>query len=206
MEKKKKILLIILLIIFILLAIFVKAGFTQNIDNSIYQLIKKMRTENITQILKIITNLGGISSLFFISLTVAVILCIFKKRKIGTIIVLNLLISSSIYIILKNIIQRVRPDISQSLINEAGYSFPSGHTTNNTAFYALLIYLICKNVKNKNICIILSVILGIIPILIGFSRIYLGVHYFSDVIAGFCLGIICVIFVTSVAYNRITRD
>ena len=203
MKNKQKILLIILLIIFIFLSICVNFQLTQKIDNSVYNLIKNIRNEQLTNILIVFTNLGGILNLFFITLIIVIILFLLKKRKYAIAIALNIMISSSAYIILKNIFARPRPDKTYSLINESGYSFPSGHSTNNMAFYGLIIYLIYTNVKNKifrNLC---CCILAIVPIIIGFSRIYLGVHYFSDVIAGFCLGLICVCIFLSYIYDKI---
>ena len=75
------------------------------------------------------------------------------------------------------------------IIDESGYSFPSGHSIVSMAFYGFLIYLIYKNIQNKYLKWILCIILSILIILIGISRIYLGVHYASDVIGGFCFSI-----------------
>ena len=86
------------------------------------------------------------------------------------------------------IIQRPRPEDFR-LIEETGYSFPSGHSMASMAFYGLIIYFAFKYVKNKNAKIIICTILSLLVLLIGISRIYLGVHYASDVIAGFVLSI-----------------
>ena len=90
--------------------------------------------------------------------------------------------------ILKFIFKRERP-IDLMLIEESGYSFPSGHTMVATAFYGFIIYLIHKSNYSKKIKIILTSILTILIILIGISRIYLGVHYATDVIAGYLIAI-----------------
>ena len=84
--------------------------------------------------------------------------------------------------------QRPRPSKFQ-IISEKGYSFPSGHSMVSMAFYGLLIYLIYKYIKNKKLKYSLIVTLSILIFLIGISRIYLGVHYASDVIAGFCISL-----------------
>ena len=204
MTKKRKIIFTISFITFVIIAISVSLGLTQNIDQEIYMLVKNMHNQKLTQVLKIITNLGGIPSLSIIMFILVITLIICKKEKLGIAIMLNLLISSLSYIILKNIFQRSRPEMVQSLISEVGYSFPSGHSCNNMAFYGLIIYLVCENVKNKKLRNLLCIGLGIIPILIGFSRIYLGVHYFTDVIAGFCLGIMCIILFTTCIFNKIS--
>jgi undecaprenyl-diphosphatase len=83
-------------------------------------------------------------------------------------------------------VQRPRPE-EYRIINESGYSFPSGHSMVSMAFYGLLIYWIIKHVENKYYKYILVTLLGMLIILIGTSRIYLGVHYTSDVIAGFLI-------------------
>ncbi len=203
MKKKYKILFGILLAVFIFLFLCVQTGMAQDIDNEIYKLMQNHQNEGLTNLLKIITDLGGTVGLFSIALITILILFFCQKRKYGIAMALNLMISSITYFILKNIIQRPRPPIHERLIEETAYSFPSGHSTNNMAFYALAICLVYQNVKNKKLRNGICILLGCIPILIGFSRFYLRVHYISDVLAGFCLGIMCVIVFMSYGYQKI---
>ncbi len=203
MKKKYKILFGILLFIFVFLAIGVKIDMLQEIDNSIYNEIKNWQSNGLTEGFKVITNLGGTVALFYIALITVVILLLYHRKKDGIVVALNLMISSLICMILKNMIQRPRPPVEERLIVEDGYSFPSGHATNSMAFYLLAICLIYQNVKNKKLRNVLCLILGIFPILIGFSRVYVRVHYASDMIAGFCLGMMCVILFMSFAYQKI---
>lgn len=79
-----------------------------------------------------------------------------------------------------------------------GYSFPSGHSMISAAFYGFLIYLIYKKVKNKKFKITLIIVLSILIVSIGISRIYLGVHYTSDVLAGFTVSVSYLIIYTSI--------
>ena len=84
------------------------------------------------------------------------------------------------------------------------YSFPSGHSSVSMAFYGFLIYLICTEFKNKKYKYLLISVLSIVILFIGLSRIYLGVHYLSDVLAGFLFSIIyLIIFVYF--YNKIIK-
>ena len=82
------------------------------------------------------------------------------------------------------IVHRARPT-GFRLITETGYSFPSGHSMVSMAFYGYLIYLIYKNVRNKKLRWAFITGFGLLIFIIGMSRIYLGVHYTSDVFAGF---------------------
>ncbi len=90
--------------------------------------------------------------------------------------------------LLKLIFKRPRPDIP--LVDAArGLSFPSGHATMSCTFYGLLIYMVYKNVENKIARWLLISFLFMVIVMIGSSRVYLNVHYATDVIAGYCLGL-----------------
>lgn len=202
----KWILVAILTIVFILLWLGTITGVTDEIDNLIYKSVESIRSDFLTVVLIGITELGGVVGLFLILLITVIVLCKKNRVKEATAITLNLIISTFTYVILKNIFQRERPVTGNILVDEVGFSFPSGHTTNNVAFYFLAIYLVCINVKNKKVRNISCVILAIIPILIAFSRIYLRVHYPTDVIAGFCLGIVLVVLFTTFIWPRIEKS
>lgn len=101
--------------------------------------------------------------------------------------------STAMMLLLKSIFSRQRPLIP--LLKPAlGYSFPSGHSMMSFSFYGLLIYLTYKYVENKVLKSLLIAFLIVLILLIGFSRIYLRVHYASDVLAGFSVGIIWLVF------------
>ena len=138
-----------------------------------------------TPIAKVITNLG--SAVFLIALTIILIIVI-KNKKIGLSIFLNLSFVTILNQLLKRILQRPRPNEFR-IIEETGYSFPSGHSMVSMAFYGYLIYLIYKYVKNKYIKWGLITLLSILIVSIGTSRIYLGVHYTSDVLGGVLIAV-----------------
>jgi membrane-associated phospholipid phosphatase len=92
-------------------------------------------------------------------------------------------------LLLKQLFRRKRP--LEPLLNAAkGLSFPSGHAIMSVTFYGLLIYIISQTVENNLVLVLLITVLVALIILIGFSRVYLRVHYASDVIAGFIIGIV----------------
>lgn len=148
----------------------------------------------ITPIAKFITNFG--SAIFLISIAI-ILLILIKDKKKGLSICLNLIIATSLNTLLKNIVQRPRPTEFR-LIDESGYSFPSGHSMVSMSFYGFLIYLIYKYVKNKKLKWLLISFLSILIFLIGTSRIYLGVHYTSDVVGGFLVSISYLIIYASI--------
>lgn len=159
-----------------------------------YQLISTyLMSDTATVIAKFITNFGGVTGIAIIALIFFILV---KKKILGILVFLNLAISGGLNQLLKRIIQRPRPT-EYRLINESGYSFPSGHSMVSAAFYGLFIYLIYKYVNNKYIKYGLITILTILIISIGISRIYLGVHYTSDVLAGFLISISYLIIFTS---------
>ncbi len=138
-----------------------------------------------TPIAKFITNLGG--AIFLIVLTVLLFILI-KNKKIGASIFCNLVIVTALNQLLKFILHRPRPT-EYRIIEEIGYSFPSGHSMVSMAFYGYLMYLAYKYIKNKYLKWTILIVLSILICLIGISRIYLGVHYTSDVLGGFLISI-----------------
>lgn len=155
--------------------------------------------EQVTPIMKIVTFFGGATCL--IGLTI-ILFIIIKNRKIGLLIGINLIIITILNQLFKFILQRPRPT-EYRIINESGYSFPSGHSMISMAFYGFLIYLIYKYVKNKKLKYISITLISILIIFIGISRIYLGVHYTSDVLAGFLFSISYLIIFILIANNKV---
>ena len=124
----------------------------------------------------------------FLAVLTIILFILIKNKKIGVSIFSNLAIITALNQLLKNILQRPRPT-EYRIIEETGYSFPSGHSMISMAFYGYLIYLIYKYVKNKYVKWTSMVLLSILICSIGISRIYLGVHYTSDVLGGFLISI-----------------
>ena len=159
-----------------------------------YELVSKFLIGDVaTPVAKVITQLGG--AIFLITLTIVLILFI-KNKKIGISIFSNLAIITVLNQVLKRILQRPRPTEFR-IIEETGYSFPSGHSMVSMAFYGYLIYLIYKFVKNKYIKWSFIILLSVLICTIGVSRIYLGVHYTSDVLGGFLISISYLVIYTS---------
>ena len=182
----KWILFLICLIIFIFLSGKVIEYQLMKQDITFNNILRKyFIKDSITPYMKIITNFGGATCLITITI---LLLILIKNKKIGLITLTNLVLITILNQMLKIVLKRPRPTEFR-IINETGYSFPSGHSMISMAFYGLLIYLIYKKIKNKYLKATLIIILLLLILAIGISRIYLGVHYVSDVIGGFLISI-----------------
>lgn len=170
------------------------------IDSVIYNFISKyFINDNVTPIVKFVTNIGDTLCIIIISF---ISLFIFRNKRINISIVVNLITGTLLNNILKLIFMRPRPEIN-ALVEETTYCFPSGHSMVSMIFYGYLIYLIYHLCDNKIIKWIFILILSILIIIIGFSRVYLGVHYVSDVIGAFTFGIAYLILYTEITKKMI---
>lgn len=180
---KKRIIFIISIVLFIIIAISISLYDNIPLDSSIYNTIKNIITPTNTRIFKIITFTASTLGIIIICLISFIV-----NKKSGILLTLNTIIITAINVISKLIFRRDRPTINQ-LVFEDTYSFPSGHTITATVVYGFIIYLIYKSNLSKKEKIIYISILILLILLIGLSRIYLGVHYFTDVIGAMALGI-----------------
>ena len=171
----------------ILLIIFIFFVFLHNyfnvIDDYIYSLIKPIISSNMTNVMQFITFFSD--PIWCILLSCLIVLLV-KNKKISKAFLLNLICVFLLNYLLKIIFARSRP-IDINLIVETGFSFPSGHAMISLGIYGFLIYLLLSSGKNKISKIIGTASLILLIFLIGISRIYLGVHYATDVIAGFII-------------------
>ena len=178
---RKKTISLISFGLFLIVLIFVLKYDNLVIDNYITNLFK-YKNDLLTNFMKIITIFG---SAYVIVPCCIILLFALKNKKNKILMMSNLVIITLLNQLLKCVFRRLRP--INGIISESGYSFPSGHSMVSMAFYGFLIYLLYKsNFKYKNIFIGLLIVL---ILLIGISRIYLGVHYPTDVFGGFLLSI-----------------
>jgi undecaprenyl-diphosphatase len=179
----------------------------EQFDMVVGEFIRGFHSEILTQIFIFVTDLGDTYTYIVIVLILLFVLIRYLKQYIESFFLLIAVLGSwGLNELLKGIFQRARPEI-EHLVEQGGYSFPSGHAMVSFATYGMIAYIVWKAMKGKNrtawIVIILTVLL---ILLIGISRIYLGVHYPSDVVAGFSAGalwlITCVIGLRFTQYNQ----
>lgn len=185
-KKAPLIFLIIFLSAFIFLAVIVLHIPHLDFDLFFQSFAASHRSHTATRIMGLITFFGSHSFLFPAYIILALLYLLRKKLEISIVILAIGITSTLLLFALKEIFKRPRP-LGPILANVRGYSFPSGHTFSSFIFFGLCAYLILQSTLAKNIKIILSILLFFFAWMIGYSRIYFGVHYPSDVLAGFAL-------------------
>jgi undecaprenyl-diphosphatase len=178
-------LFIFLFIAFGLLGYDVKVDYLASFDKNIITFANSIRSEYLTKFLKVITSIGSWNQVVII-LGIILIYLLWKKHYyFGLFIVLVNALSPVLNSFLKNIFQRPRPNINPYFLYKS-FSFPSGHATSAIVLFSTLCFLIYHLHSNKFKPFVFFSILMVG--LIGFSRVYLGVHFPTDVLGGFLIG------------------
>lgn len=184
MMNKRNIIIFLCLILFLIIGLYVIKIDGNVIDSSFYNFIISFKSKYTTLFFKGITFLSSV--LFMV--VVSILLLLVKKIKYRKIMLINIILDVILNTCLKYIFRRERPrDIM--MVIENGFSFPSGHTMLATIFYGFIIYLIYKSDKSRKFKYVSIILLSLLILLIGISRIYLGVHYTTDVLGGYLISI-----------------
>lgn len=182
MKKEQRIIVIVLATLFLVLTILVQKGLIVSIDNALYERLMVFQGLPMDTFMKSITILGNTIPVLCIACFIMIFLNKKERYLFGTNIIITVLSNQ----IIKRIIKRPRPNHLR-LIKQGGYSYPSGHAMIAIGLYGLLLYFVNKKIKDKKQRIFFSSLLTFIMIGIGISRVYVGVHYPSDIIAGYLL-------------------
>jgi len=199
---------IVLSLVFLVLFLFLMNLVTLNnriinsIDSSAENYSTSIRNGFLTSFMKIITDLGDWKIIFVLTAIIAAFLLYRKKLKHLFVLILSVVAGEGIIWTIKNLVERARPDVVNALVYESSYSFPSGHAFISLSFYALIMYFVYKSSESKTIKTITVIASLLIVFLIGVSRVYLGVHWISDVVAGSFLGI-CWVFLMIFIFKSI---
>ena len=187
--KENYLYLIIIVLLVVVSSIIMRSSLHDKIilfDKKIIDLINNNLNNTLVSIFKVLTNFGD----FYIPCIILILILIFNNNR--WVFLLQggcYALTGIITYIAKLLAARPRPELA-IIKMPSSFSFPSGHTLTSIVFYSILCYLLAYNYKNKKIVTIIGFIFAL---LIGVSRIYLGVHYFSDVIGGIVIGIVCLL-------------
>lgn len=142
----------------------------------------------LTHVVDDITSLGGTTALFLITALTIIYLLIVRQRSVGAFVALSVVGGWVISTVLKIGIARPRPEIVPHLISVNDLSFPSGHAMVSTVTYLTLGALLSRIQTTRAARVYFIAVAIFLSVIIGFSRIYLGVHYPTDVLGGWCAG------------------
>lgn len=180
-------------------------------DDAVTDFVYRYRSDTTTTFVKIITDIGDVQAYLVVIPLVAVLLYYkgHHRWKLSLQATIVLLSASLLNVGIKDLISRPRPIEDMRLVTASSWSFPSGHSMSAIAFYGFLIYLTWKYVPNMFLKIALIIVQAFLIVGIGLSRVYLGVHYPTDVAAGFIAGlfwlILCIVVFKFVNFYRDRR-
>ena len=195
-------LFLVFTLIFGVIAIFHESRLGRWIDREVYEFIYASESFITTALMLGFTQLGEVLSMIIMSLILISILMLYKL-KIHTLFILISMIASSILIpVLKNSFDRERPSMLR-LIEISGFSFPSGHAMGSTIFFGSLGTII-KHTDLNNKALLMTVCATFI-LMISSSRVYLGVHYPTDVLAGVVIGLAVVVGTSALLHKKFRK-
>jgi undecaprenyl-diphosphatase len=179
--------LFIALVLFSFIAwlVFITRG--SSMDEKVFGIIALQRTDTLTKIMRFVTFLGNTNFLIPANILLIIIFCFQRNYWFAITVAVVALSNVIVMSALKRLFQRQRP-IDPLIEGITNFSFPSGHAFMSVAFYGLLIWFTAITITDKWRQKVIIVFLLLLILLIGFSRIYLRVHYTTDILAGFTLG------------------
>ncbi|MDR9854432.1 phosphatase PAP2 family protein [Paenibacillus sp. VCA1] len=172
-------------VLFIAVTLLIVTGRIAPFDDAVIAAVQGMENDRLTSVMKFFTLLG--SSLMAVILSVAAFLflmIVLKHRRELLMFVVAVGGSEFWNVLLKNLVQRARPNMHR-LIEISGYSFPSGHSMGAFSLYGAFAFLLWRHIPAFAGKIAMIVVGVALTLMIGISRIYLGVHYPSDVLGGY---------------------
>lgn len=187
-EKKRKIINILLLLIFLVFGFMVRNSAEGIIfDVRLLKFLHKATNPTLLKIMKGISYIGAEKFLIPLMLFIIVFNLIKKNIAESIFLLVNTLGSFTLNSIIKQFFHRTRP-FDFSIVKQGGLSYPSGHAMVVMSMYLAIYYLLTRKEMNKNKRIFIGIVIGIYIISMGISRMYLGVHWPTDIIGGYICG------------------
>lgn len=166
-------------------------SFIQSVDARVLESLYAVRDPSVVQSMIWVSELGTVFTIYGVALCIGLVLLLYRKYAAAAGLTVAATASGIGIVLGKGLIERARPSVSFRAYTELWYSFPSAHAALSAALYGYGIFLVWSLVPSRNMRIFATVVLSLLVVGISFSRIYLGVHYVSDIIAGILLGAFC---------------
>ena len=154
-----------------------------------------------TSVMRVVTALGGPSLLLGLSLITAIGFAIAKRYRAMMLLIATMVGATVLDQVLKLSFHRARPEPFFEIPSPSSFSFPSGHALASFCFYSTIAVLISRRTAYRSIRVVTWTLAVLLVLLIGLSRIYLGVHYATDVLAGYSAAFIWVMIIATVDRN-----
>lgn len=181
-------------------------SFIQSVDVHVLESLYALRDPLLVQIFIGISELGTVMMIYGLGLCGILLFILYRRYAYAAGLAITIATSGIAVLLLKGLIERARPARFFQAYYEIWYSFPSVHVALSAALYFFLAYAAWKLIAPLPLRIVVVIFLSLLVVAISFSRLYLGVHYLSDVIAGLILGTLCAwIGARWIAFARKTR-
>jgi len=184
----------------VLLALAVTRGITEAFDHAVIEAIRADELHDLLSPLRAITELGSTRTVALVAVLTIVVGVLIGPWLHGLIGAVAIGLASLGNQALKAVIARARPDLLDPIVEERGFSFPSGHSALGMVAWGILAVLVMRSRLPIAVKRVIVAVLAVLIVLIGLSRIWLGVHYPTDVLAGWTAGAVIVLI-----YARVTR-
>ncbi|PFF76487.1 phosphoesterase [Bacillus cereus] len=193
----------LLFAVFGIVAWRVHAGGVTVMDTYVRGLVRGLQTESSLIFFSYFTKLG--SAIGIVATLVISLLVFWKKRYYAAMIVypMGILITHLVNKGIKEIVKRERPSLNE-VLDALGYSFPSGHAMLSIMTFGFLTYIIAANLKSVAGKCVTTILMGIVILSIGLSRVILNVHYPTDILAGYCVG--GILLIIAIYYHRLLTE
>lgn len=202
MNRTKRIsLLIIFTLVFGIIAFFHESRLGKWIDNEVYEFIYASESFITTSILLGATKIGEVWAMLSLALMLIAYLMLKRCKIEALFFVLVMGLSSILNPVLKNIFDRERPTLLR-LIDITGFSFPSGHAMGSTAFFGSVMFIINRKMSGADKGIIIG-LCALMILMVSISRVYLGAHYPTDIVAGIIGGVFCIVLSTLILRKKL---
>lgn len=173
--------------VFLVLALLISRQQIADFDDYVTELVSRLYDPTTTAMMKVFTTIGSTLYVMIIGLFIIFLLITIGYRRELIFFIGVIACSGILNLLLKSIFHRARPNIHR-IVEASGYSFPSGHSMSAFTLYGVTIYFLWKHARHAWLRVTFVLVGAVLILMIGISRIYLGVHYPSDVAGGYVMG------------------